>query len=508
MVNPDNGLPPKPAHFEGRWHPDEVWTPPTKSPPRDVIDDSPKNPQDDNPDDARDEQDATEPKAPPTSKDPFSLPKISSTYAKIPALTTQEIKPKYDGDTKNFFTFLFQLRERRSMCPLWQLATYTLDETSLERRKYTDLFYHFIDQQLETLLPRLASRWPMGDCGHIYELGHIQCASNLLFQVLSKSVTVDIRREVAQHLMEYPQLLGDGTAFWIILTKLAFPSSAIFKSSIKTMLRNNDIKKKPDIPPFVTSTMDLLRLLPNDDGSEIIPLLFMKFKSLSRPYFVDAISDLEKEYIMGKHPKMTAMSFLSQALAIRRVQIQALQWDAKKPEDSTVTALKAVISKQHVAMTDIVGFLSSHQAQMQNNSDRVPSKLKTLPTPPFFLEKPEDVTEVKKWKAPKHSGNPREWRWCDTCSRWSTTHNTEEHKGGNSSSRDPNKRGLHRSDHQKKKKHKKTTPTPSDNNTGMLADISASLKTAQVSFLSAFSPKSGKAKAGSKSSSSASPDAS
>ena len=501
MVNPDNGLPPKPDHVDGRWHPDDVWTTPPKSPPPGLVDTSPQPPQETPPEDNRDDQEVTEPKA--QNKDPFSLPKISSTYSKLPALTTQEIKPKYDGNTKHFFTFLFQLRERRNMCPIWQMATYVKDETMNERHEYIDLLNHFIDQRLDTALPLLAKRWPIGAPSRIYDLGHVQCASNLLFQVLSKSVTVDIRREVAQNLMEYPQLHGDGTAFWLILTKLAFPSSAIFKSSIKNMLRSNDIKQKPDIPPFVTSTMDLLHLLPHDDGSEIIPLLFLKFKSVSRPYFVDAISDLEKEYIMGKHPTMTAMSFLRKVLAIRRVQIQALQWDAQKPEDSTVTALKAVISKQQTAMTDIVGFLSANQQPTPPTNPKPSPKARALPIPPFFKIKPEDLSEKKLWKDSKQSGNPREWRWCDTCHRWSTTHNTAEHKGTNNP-RD-SKWGFHRSDTYKKKKHKKT-PTTSTDNTGLLADISASLKTAQVSFLSAFSAKSGKANTGSKTSSAASPD--
>jgi len=76
-------------------------------------------------------------------------------------------------------------------------------------------------------------------CSQVYKPGTLACATQLLFQVLTQSIKVNIHREVSQCLCNYdPDLQGDGTAFWLCLTRVIFPNTEIFTASIKPISIN------------------------------------------------------------------------------------------------------------------------------------------------------------------------------------------------------------------------------------------------------------------------------
>jgi len=72
-----------------------------------------------------------------------TLPHVPATYSKLLEILTAAIKPMYNGSVPSFFTFLFQLKQRRLLCHFWSSTTY-----------YTmvDLFAHFVDINFEALL--------------------------------------------------------------------------------------------------------------------------------------------------------------------------------------------------------------------------------------------------------------------------------------------------------------------------------------------------------------------
>jgi len=136
-------------------------------------------------------------------------PMVTTAYSKLPEIMTAQIKPTYSGTVTGFFTFLFQLRERQSICHFWAPATRLHD---------LDLLTNFTNVDLDKTLKLLASQWTPEFCACIYEPGSLACAAQLLYQVLTTSIKVNIRREVSQRLQQYPTLDGDGTAFWLCLT--------------------------------------------------------------------------------------------------------------------------------------------------------------------------------------------------------------------------------------------------------------------------------------------------
>jgi len=82
---------------------------------------------------------------------------------------------------------------------------------------------------LNQTLAYLASHWMPAFHTHIFEPGSLAC-------VLTTSIKVSICQEVSQKLQHYPTLDGDGMAFWLCLTRIIFPNTQIFTSSIKIQI--------------------------------------------------------------------------------------------------------------------------------------------------------------------------------------------------------------------------------------------------------------------------------
>jgi len=223
----------------------------------------------------------------PTNSSPIAALQISRSYHKLPAFITAPIKPFYEGTVSRFFQFLFQLRERRSICPFWAPATYIHG---------VDLLDQFITQDLDQILPLLALCWTSHFHSKVFEPGTDACASQLLYLLLSQSIKVNICRKVSQQLRRYPDLQGDGTAFWLCLTRVVFPNTDIFESSVKTHIRQLEIRHFHDMNQYITEVEDLIQLLGHCSTSELLPDLFRQLKSLPRYYFTKAISDLKQQY--------------------------------------------------------------------------------------------------------------------------------------------------------------------------------------------------------------------
>jgi len=274
---------------------------------------------------------------PPPS--PPTIPRVSAAYSKLPDIFTEAIKPIYTGSVPSFFTFLFQLREHRSICYYWSIATY---------HNGIDLFNHFVDVDFETILHDLSLRWNNTFCSQIYEPGTLACASQLLFQVLTKSIQANIRCEVSQCLRDYPTLQGNGTAFWICLTRVIFPNTDIFTASIKTHICQLTLSScKNDLNDYIAQVEDLLQLLGSTSTTELLPDLFRQLKLLPHYYFNKAITDLEQCYYLGNERGLTCPQLCVKAIKIRRIQEQAQQWDVPNPEDSTLQALQSTLLTHH-----------------------------------------------------------------------------------------------------------------------------------------------------------------
>jgi len=76
------------------------------------------------------------------------LPTMTTAYSKLPDIMTTQIKPTYTGTITGFFTFLFQLRERRSICHFWAPVTRFGD---------VDLLLNFTTVDLDQTLKQLSN---------------------------------------------------------------------------------------------------------------------------------------------------------------------------------------------------------------------------------------------------------------------------------------------------------------------------------------------------------------
>jgi len=81
---------------------------------------------------------------------PPNLPQVPESYSKLPEILTAAIKPIYNGSVPSFFTFLFQLHKRCSICHFWASATYYAT---------IDLLNHFVDINLDPILFNLSLHW-------------------------------------------------------------------------------------------------------------------------------------------------------------------------------------------------------------------------------------------------------------------------------------------------------------------------------------------------------------
>jgi len=73
---------------------------------------------------------------------------MTTAYSKLPDIMTMQIKPTYTGTITGFFTFLFQLRERRSICHFWAPVTRFGD---------VDLLLNFTTVDLDQTLKQLSN---------------------------------------------------------------------------------------------------------------------------------------------------------------------------------------------------------------------------------------------------------------------------------------------------------------------------------------------------------------
>jgi len=177
-----------------------------------------------------------------------------------------------------------------------------------------------------------------------------------------KSIQVNIHREVSQQLQHYPNLQGDGTAFWICLTCVIFPNMEIFTASIKSHIWQLNLSScKHDLNDYIAQVEDLLQLLGLISTNELLPDLFCQLKLLLHFYFNKAITDLEQQYYLGKEHGLTCFQLCTEAIKIKRIQEQVQQWDTPNPDDQNLQALHAtLLAHQQV--------IESLMANTSNNS--------------------------------------------------------------------------------------------------------------------------------------------
>jgi len=356
------------------------------------------------------------PQRPPTPPPPL----VTTAYSKLPDIMTEQIKPMFNGTIPSFFTFLFQLRERRSICHFWASAT---------RLQDIDLLLHFTTVDFEKTLSHLSARWTPTFRARIYKPGSLACAAQLLYQVLTTSIKVNIRRKVSQRLQQFPNLDGDGTAFWLCLTRILFPNSHIFTSSIKTQIRQLSLKLGGDLNEYIMQIEDFIHLLGPYPTDELLPDLFREFKSIPRHYFNKAILDLEQDYYLGRQPDLTCLTLCAKVTEIKRIQEQAQQWDAPIPEDPNIMALRSTIVQQQTALIAQQQVLESlttrslRQDRTNGTYDRNNNN-NTRNLPRWVREKPQDLDETREF-------NNRTWYYCSKCRKgtgsWNITHTTGGH---------------------------------------------------------------------------------
>jgi len=275
------------------------------------------------------------------------LPMITTAYSKLPDIMTTQIKPTYTGTITSFFTFLFQLWECCSICHFWAPATRFHD---------VDLLLHFTTVDLEQTLSQLSNCWTPSFWSRVYEPGSLACASQLFYQVLMTSIKVTIHHEVMQCLQCFPNLDGDGTAFWLCLTRIIFPNTQIFTSSIKMQIHQLNLQKWWRHQPMTilcklkTSSNYLVHT-----PDELLPDLFCEFKSIPRHYFHKAILDLKQDYYLGWQLDLTCLMLCAKVTEIKCIQEQAQQWDApiQMIPPSLLCDLPSCNSSQHFLLNNM-----------------------------------------------------------------------------------------------------------------------------------------------------------
>ncbi len=105
------------------------------------------------------------------------------------------------------------------------------------------------------------------------------------------------------------------------------------------------------------------------------------------------------------------------------------------------------MNQQAEAHKEIMALYGNQQKDFRSGYDRRRSFIRSLPKPDWYEEAPTDPDEVR-------SFGGKEWRWCQTCNKWSTRHSTATHAEYISKTPGKTPHGTNRTSRQSKYKNK------------------------------------------------------
>jgi hypothetical protein len=384
----------------------------------------------------------------------FIIPEYTKAYGYVAAHVTKGIVPLFDGKKETFFSFLFHLRARRESCPQWAPATRPVLKLTDGTTREVDLLSQFTLVDYKQFYQDCEDFWTIKARSEIYQLGTNACARGMFYQILAASITSDFR-EKFNHYLEprSPNLLGDGIAIWVSLTRQMFTSSSIFQASIMDSIRETDILAYYDnIEKYAAHIGYLVKMLPDDSTQkQVISILFDKYKTVPREHFQRKIHEWYTQYLLGEL-KFTPATLTDKVLTLKDVLIDSNQWDSTKTTE--IIAMQAKFDNYDIALQSLIK-QQTHQAKyggrgghaggrgynrgghsggrgynpgyrgsngnFNNNNARSDDK------PPFFKEVDGVSPDTVKIYGTRMDGTPQAWYPCTICGQWSTRHNTNSH---------------------------------------------------------------------------------
>jgi hypothetical protein len=217
-----------------------------------------------------------------------------STYWKFENASCHSIEPLFDGTKKNFFSFLFQLKEL-SIFAIWRSIIKFQDVAT--GIKY-NLFEDFTNVPSTAIIAAAKARWdnPRAIL-HMMDLTKSESRSRLLARTLMNSLTVRFKMQVQKRIDEDYML--DGPLYWIEICRAVFPSTTVFKAGIKTNLMDLRLANHDSLSEFIEAFLNHLSLV-TGDVSDLVLFLFKEFLTSPNRNFKERVRLLKVRWIEGR----------------------------------------------------------------------------------------------------------------------------------------------------------------------------------------------------------------
>jgi hypothetical protein len=340
-----------------------------------------------------------------------------------------------------------------------------------------DLFKDFEKIRLSTMQEWAESVWTSDDATLAASDGQSETYARRAFsEFLFASVASDLQKSI-QNSISNSRLWNDGPLMWAVLIYHFFPSPVALKVMILDKMKSATLAQhKNDLKSYCATMMDMNAVVDTSAHTEELVTAFLtQMNHHPNDIVRNHFNQIGLEFFMKPDKTQSLTQLLDTADHLHTVTSSpALPFAAStatsRKLEQNIAALAGVLQSNMGSLKKVI----AHIGQINNNMKQGFQATKTTskrnrmrsgnnrPVPTWINEAPTNANDVKEF-------NNKDWFYCATCGRWSTTHSTNgfvhqgktiaKHESQPQSKRPPDKDFNDKSSNDKSSKKPKSSTT-------------------------------------------------